>query len=125
MSAPSAPGPTLFQHASSKPAHKNKALPTPVVVDRLAFWLRGYDEDKAQFLIDGFSKGFRVGFQGSCNNTVPPNLKSAHEMPDVVTEHIQKELHAGRIAGPFKIPPFKHFQCSPIGLVEKKREREI
>ena len=88
----------------------------------MAVWLEGYDETKKQFLLDGFENGFHVGFQGSTNNSVPKNLKSALDMPELVSEHIQKELHAGRIAGPFSEPPFDQFQCSPLGLVEKKEK---
>ena len=43
-------------------------------------------------------------------------------MPDLLDSHIQKELEAGRVAGPYSFPPFNHFQCSPIGLVEKKEK---
>ena len=95
-------------------------IPTPIQVDRLAFWLEGYDTQKKLFLLEGFKNGFKIGFQGSVNNAIPNNLKSASEMPNLVSEHIQKELLAGRIAGPFVSPPFTKFQCSPVGLVEKK-----
>ena len=43
-------------------------------------------------------------------------------MPDLVEKHIKKELEAGRISGPHDSPPFSSFQCSPIGLVEKKEK---
>ena len=95
-------------------------LPTPLKPDRLAEWLDGYDTDKKDFLIKGFTSGFHVGFSGTVNSAIPKNLKSAYDMPGIVQEHIDEELLAGRIAGPFKEPPFKFFQCSPIGLVPKK-----
>ena len=104
------------------PQNQNRSLPTPIVVDRLAAWLEGYDEEKKKILIDGFSFGFHVGFEGTTNNSIPKNLKSALDMPDLVTEHIKKELEAGRLAGPFTQPPFDNFQCSPLGLVEKKEK---
>ena len=97
-----------------------RAPPTPVRVDRLAAWLEGYDGSKKKFLLDGFSEGFHVGFDGKTNNSIPENLSSAKDRPEFVSQHIQKELEAGRLAGPFKSPPFEEFQCSPIGLVEKK-----
>ena len=43
-------------------------------------------------------------------------------MPELVSKHIKKELNLGRISGPFESPPFDSFQCSPIGLVEKKEK---
>ena len=47
-------------------------------------------------------------------------MASCSDFPDKVSDHIQKELEAGRIAGPFQTPPFLNFQCSPVGLIEKK-----
>ena len=97
-------------------------IQTPIKVDRLAFWLEGYDEEKKQKLIKGFSEGFEIGFEGKTNNEIPKNLKSSVQMPHLVSEHIEKELKLGRIAGPFDSPPFSNFQCSPVGLVEKKEK---
>ncbi|XP_070198593.1 uncharacterized protein [Littorina saxatilis] len=106
-----------------QPATKN--VPTPVSVDRLAFWLEGYDSKKAEFLLDGFRHGFRVGFQGKVTSIVHKNLKSAALQPQVVDQHIKKKISAGRMHGPFVSPPFPQFQCSPVGLVEKKAKGEF
>lgn len=97
-----------------------RPLPTPLKPAQLAFWLKGYNEEKTEFLVQGFSEGFKVGFSGEVNSQVPKNLKSAYDMPEVINKKIEKEILAGRIAGPFKKPPFKEFQCSPIGVVPKK-----
>ena len=97
-------------------------LPTPVVVDRLAHWLEGYDEEKAKLILQGFKYGFKVGFQGNTNNKVPNNMKSAIDNPQIIEDHIAKEKEAGRFIGPFDRPPFEKFCCSPIGLVEKKEK---
>ena len=99
---------------------ENKSPPSPIDVKRLAIWLEGYDDSKKQFLLEGFLSGFHVGFDGELNNAVPKNLTSALQKPELVREYIKKELEAGRLAGPFNSPPFEQFQCSPIGLVEKK-----
>ena len=48
------------------------------------------------------------------------NLKSAYEHPDVVSDALKKEIAADRVMGPFPYPPFKTFQVSPLGCVEKK-----
>ena len=37
---------------------------TPIQVDKLASYLDGYDPSLAQFLISGFSFGFRIPYQG-------------------------------------------------------------
>lgn len=93
---------------------------TPVKADKLEKWLEGYDPQKKRALIQGFREGFRVGFTGAPNSVVQKNLKSAEEMPEVVEAHIKREIEEGRLVGPFRHIPFTQFQCSPIGLVEKK-----
>ena len=95
-------------------------IPTPLKPDRLEYWLNGYDTETTKFLVQRFTNGFKVGFSGKTNSDIPKNLKSAMEFPDSVDKLVEKELLAGRIAGPFSKPPFKEFQCSPIGLVLKK-----
>ena len=42
-------------------ANLSNKLPTPINVDKLRDYLLRYDQPKASFLIDGFSKGFRLG----------------------------------------------------------------
>jgi hypothetical protein len=86
--------------------------------------LDGYDVEKKTFLLKGFTEGFRIGFQGKVNSCVPDNLKSSQEFPGVVQDHILKEIEAKRVLGPFENVPFTQFQCSPIGLVEKKTKGE-
>ena len=69
---------------------ENRDLPTPIDVERLAVWLEGYNESKKEFLLNGFSEGFCVGFKGETNNSVPENLTSAKQMPEIVTDHTKK-----------------------------------
>ncbi|CAG2208508.1 unnamed protein product [Mytilus edulis] len=47
-------------------------------------------------------------------------LKSALQLPKIFKEQIMKEVKLGRIAGPFRYPPFPTLQASPMGLVSKK-----
>ena len=75
-------------------------------MDRLDFLLNGYSPSLKQFLVNGFSCGFRIGFAGERQFFESPNLKSAIEKPDIVISKLNKELEAGRIAGPFAVPPF-------------------
>lgn len=51
----------------------NGQLPTTVIVRRLAQLLIGYPADKYRYIIDGFTKGFSIGFEDkrgppTCNN---------------------------------------------------------
>ena len=83
-------------------------------MDRLKFFLHGYDSALASYLIDGFRFGFRVHYES-------PNLKSAIDQPDLVKAKLSRECAAGRIVGPFTTPPFPNFRTSPLGIVPKKR----
>ena len=98
---------------------------TPVKVDRLNFFLTGFHPPLRQFLVNGFSYGFRVGFVGNRRAFQSPNLKSALEQPQAVRSKLLKELEAGRIRGPFSHPPFPEFICSPLGIVPKKVPSEF
>ena len=53
------------------------------------------------------------------------NLKSAKDNPTSVTEKLSKELTAGRIVGPFDVPPFDPFRVSPLGIIPKKSPGEF
>ena len=84
--------------------------------------LSSYEPTKAQFLFDGFTFGFHVHSNLVVEDTLcgPHNLLSAQLNPAVVEEKLNKELSAGRIAGPFASPPFPSFHVSPLGVVPKK-----
>ena len=105
------------------PNLKNYNLPTPVIVERLHFFLSGYKHSIAVFLSSGFREGFPLHYEGDpgCSN----NLISATENPDLVDAKISKELKAGRIAGPFQTQPFYPFRISPLGVVPKKTPGEF
>ena len=53
------------------------------------------------------------------------NLKSAKDNPTSVPEKLSKELTAGRIVGPFDVPPFDPFRVSPLGIIPKKSPGEL
>ena len=98
---------------------------TPVKVDRLKFFLNGYNASLAHFLVNGFTFGFSVGFIGKRRASQSPNLKSAIEQPQAVWNKLRKETEAGRIRGPFCCPPFPNFVCLPLGIVPKKDPSEF
>ena len=68
----------------------------------------------------GFTQGFSLQYRGYRFFRDANNLKSAEDRPDVLTQKIAKEVAAGRIAGPFAVPPFPNLQVSPLGLEPKK-----
>ena len=98
---------------------------TPVKVSTLSPLLQQYDPRLKQFLIDGFSFGFRVGFVGTSRLRLASNLHSAKEQPKILAAKLEKELCAGRIVGPFSRPPFDNFISSPLGVVPKKTPGEF
>ena len=108
----------LLQILRSKPV-------TPVKVDRLDFLLHGYPDSLKHFLVSSFSCGFRICFVGERHSLESLNLKSALEQPQIVISKIHKEREAGRIAGPFALPPFPNFRYSPLGIAPKKDPSEF
>ena len=95
-----------------------KALPTPINVQRLATWLKGYPRDKLNYLIEGFSQGFSLEYEGDRSPKLANNHKSALSSPDIVSQKIEREIAAGRVAGPFTRQP-ANLIVSPLGLVPK------
>ena len=98
---------------------------SPVNVESLEILLHGYNPALTQYLIEGFSLGFRINFVGDRCAMDFPNLKSAFERLVVTSAKLQKECDAGRIVGLFATPTFSNFRTSPIGLVPKKRSFRI
>ena len=76
--------------------------------------------EDASFLREGFSKCFCIGYSGPRQSRVAGCLSSASANMLVVRNKLAQEIKLGRIAGPFKVMPFRNLQCSPIGLVPKK-----
>lgn len=48
------------------------------------------------------------------------NLKSVNLFHHIVKEKLNKEVSKGRMAGPFKNPPFINFRILPLGIIQKK-----
>lgn len=94
-------------------------MPTPVIPKTLDCYLDGYDENIRQQLLQGFTEGFRLGYEGPNKNLVSKNLKSANDNPEIISQKMDSEMQANRIAGPFDSPPFPTFRTNPLGLVPK------
>ncbi|MES9880226.1 MAG: reverse transcriptase domain-containing protein [Sedimenticola sp.] len=79
-----------------------------------------YDILEAEFLVQGFTHGFSLNYQGPRQPRESRNLNSAITRPEVVRQKLSKEIVAGRVAGPFPSRPLPDLRVSPIGLVPKK-----
>ena len=95
---------------------------TPVKVNRLIELLRkaNYDTDEIQFLEQGFTNGFDIGYDGpqqrqSTADNIPFTIGDKVEL----WNKVMKEVKLKRVAGPFDNIPYSNFIQSPIGLVPK------
>ena len=99
---------------------------TPVRVDLLIERLvaSNYDQNEIEFLRQGFTLGFDIGYSG------PENCTShAHNLPFKVGNCTQlwnkliKEVKNKHVAGPFEHIPFTQFIQSTINLVPKANDQ--
>ena len=99
-----------------------KNIKTPVNVYQLEMLLKNYQYDqlKTEFLINGFTNGFDLGYRGDRKvKRVAPNLKFRVGDEIELWNKVMAEVKLGRYAGPYNDPPFEFFVQSPIGLVPK------
>ena len=108
--------------------YENKNLEdivTPVRPEKLRdlLLMSGYQEDKVEYLFDGFQNGFNLHYEGplSTGKREAPNLKLRVGSPTELWNKVMKEVELGRYAGPFERPPFENYVQSPIGLVPKDK----
>ena len=101
-------------------------IQTPIKINELVSMLNeaGYEQEKINFLKEGFSKGFDIGYKG------PEKRQStSHNLPFTVGNKVDmwnklmKEVGLGRVAGPFDTIPYENYIQSPIGLVPKANNK--
>ena len=95
-------------------------LPSPIKVEVLDTLLEKYEY--RNYLVQGFSNGFDVHFEGVEKRLDSTNAQNALDNPNIVWSKLEKEIRLGRIAGPFKKPPFKNFKVSPLNIREKSEK---
>ena len=95
---------------------------TPIKVGKLKEYLNksNYNSEKSDHMIDGFSNGFSIGYQGPTNRqdtsrNLPLHIGSLAE----IWNKVMKEVAEYHYAGPFEVPPTEYFIQSPIGSVPK------
>ena len=72
------------------------------------------------YVITGFRQGFMLKYQGPKVNREPNNSKSAYQFKEKFWAGFMKEVHLGRMIGPFVSQPITPLICSLVGMVEKK-----
>eukprot|EP00111_Clytia_hemisphaerica_P017124 TCONS_00050701-protein len=122
-------GPVTTQDTSATDSFLLDSLPlqfslpssvaSPIRVSNLEFLLSGYPPEIVEFLIQGFSHGFRLGFGNSPLSHTGRNNSSATLVSDKVSASILKELERSHTAGPFSNPPLPNLHCSPLGSALK------
>ena len=86
--------------------------------------LSEYDNNKSEFLVKGFTHGFRLDYQGPTDrHDESKNLPFHVGNKDILWHKVMKEVEAKRYAGPFKRIPYHYFVQSPIGLVPKGEDQ--
>ena len=93
--------------------------PTPINCETMAEYLVGYNKPDTSMLLDGFSQGFSLYYDGPHCIRFSGNHQSALQAPSLVDDKLIHEMYLGRIAGPFQQVPFTNFQVSFLGLVPK------
>ena len=107
-------------------ANKNlEDIITPVRAETLKNLLEeaGYDQEKIQYLFNGFKEGFSLEYDGPLKKVKrsAPNLKLRVGSKVELWNKVMKEVQLGRYVGPFEDPPYEYYVQSPIGLVSKDK----
>ena len=97
---------------------------TPINVDRYAKLLKRshFPGEKSRYLINGFTRGFDLGYRGPLNRRNLANNIPIQEGVGSIAEmwrKLMKEVKVGRVAGPFSELHCHNYVQSPIGLVPK------
>ena len=125
---------SLQQWLSSCQATSTSTVPstassmhTPLCAPPWSMMLRSYpDKQLVQFVLEGISKGFRIGFVKPASSlcSARSNLSNALEHPDVVTEYLYTDMLLGHVAGPFPPRAVPHVHVSRFGVIPKGRTRK-
>ena len=77
----------------------------------------------SQFLLDGFTYGFSLCYwSGARSPQTCKNSKSADQNHTIVWEKINKEIAAGRVAGPFSSIPFQNLKCLQLAWFRSENQ---
>lgn len=88
------------------------------------FFTNHLDQAYANFILQGLSQGFRVGYSMATNKLVSrrKNHPSSQEQAAAVDDRMLSELTAGMLLGPLPPPQKVLVHVSPIGVVPKPHQ---
>ena len=96
---------------------------------RLSVWqeelARHPDQAFAQYIIQGLSQGFRIGYQHKTSSLKPAkyNILSASQHPDVVSSYLHEELRLNRVVRmSTREAEDLGIHCSPFRVIPKKHK---
>lgn len=93
---------------------------SPIIISANSNYLSQYpDRVSARYLEDGLKHGFKLQYSGPRISVFSKNLSSASDSEEVLLEKIYSEVTAGRMSGPYILPPMTNLHVSPIGVVPK------
>ena len=99
---------------------KSKDLPTPLHVPAFKKLLPLLScTSLSSFVLHGLEEGFDIGHAGATQSILSENLPSALEHASFVSDQIASRVLSNESAGPFAMPPFDMFVCSPLSVVPK------
>ena len=78
------------------------------------------DYHDRDYIIDGFTYGFYLGYIGEECSTLGINRSSVKDNMHIVQSKIENEITWNRIYGPYSYPPFENVKVSPLALRPKR-----
>jgi len=73
-----------------------------------------------EYVLEGLRNGFKLDFLPTQSlKSAKRNKPSAYLHPSVIDDYLANEVSLGRVAGPFRVPPFLNFHVSSFGVIPK------
>ena len=105
--------------------HTAESTNPPINVDNLEMQLLGNpDRQKVNYVVLGFREGFHIGFRPHAVKleSAKSNCPSSTEHSVVIDNYLTTGIHAGRVSGPLKTPPFLLYKLVVLALFLRKIE---
>ena len=95
---------------------------SPLWVDQFVGELRRHpNHPQVEYVLEGLRNGFKLDFLPTQSlKSAKRNKPSAYLHPSVIDDYLANEVSLGRVAGPFRVPPFPNLHVSSFGVIPKK-----